>query len=445
MNIQILDLSNNDIGSDAPTHIRHVIPTLISLNLSHTKLGKKGAIDLALYLKEATNQNNGFAIMRNLDVSHNNITSAGLLKLVSRMKKSSALLYLNVSHNDFSTGQEKFVSMQKFLTRNMSCRTLLMSGCKLKDTAMSFIGLGISENIALTKVSFSENEQITKDGLHFLVKGLLDADDSKLVDIDLSKNNINSKTILPIARLLSLNHKIRTLNLKGNSITDEGAAELLGAIVSNEYITKVVLEYNPFRHAIVKDIEAQCKANVLKVNGQEVPSMTAEIIDVKKKTCQTLFDCAMDPLIKDKICAFMPKDRLERLKMANSYGGSFHKRTERELTKQERSRLLNGKFFRSHDVVAVTDEIGSKLKTMKVERQLTFDGLDDKETLKEAMMKIDRVKMQELLNEKDKLMDIKRELEFEVLMLDEQNEKVGAREQKRLDDMQHKIKACILK
>ena len=32
-----------------------VIPTLISLNLSHTKLGKKGAIDLAYYLKEATN------------------------------------------------------------------------------------------------------------------------------------------------------------------------------------------------------------------------------------------------------------------------------------------------------------------------------------------------------------------------------------------------------
>ena len=104
MNLQILDLSNNDIGSEAPTYIKHLIPTLISLNLSHTKLGKKGAIDLANYLKEATNQNNGFAIMRNLDLSHNNITTTGLLKLISRLKKSSALLYLNVSHNDFSIG-----------------------------------------------------------------------------------------------------------------------------------------------------------------------------------------------------------------------------------------------------------------------------------------------------------------------------------------------------
>ena len=104
MNLQILDLSNNELGSEGPTHLRHVIPTLLSLNLSNTKLGRKGAIDLALYLKEATHENDGFAIMRNLDLSHNNITSTGFLKLVSRMKKSSALLYLNFSFNDFSVG-----------------------------------------------------------------------------------------------------------------------------------------------------------------------------------------------------------------------------------------------------------------------------------------------------------------------------------------------------
>ena len=42
-------------------------------------------------------------------------------------------------------------------------------------------------------------------------------------------------------------------------------------------------------------------------------------------------------------------------------------------------------------------------------------------------------------------MDIKRELEFEILMLEEQNEKVDAREQKRLDNMQHKIDLVKMK
>lgn len=88
-----------------------MIPTLISLNLSHTKLGKKGTIDLAVYLKEATTNNNNVAIMRSLDLSHNNISTTGFLKIVSRLKKSTALLNLNVSHNDFSQGQEKFATL----------------------------------------------------------------------------------------------------------------------------------------------------------------------------------------------------------------------------------------------------------------------------------------------------------------------------------------------
>ena len=53
-----------------------------------------------------------------------------------------------------------------------------------------------------------------------------------------------------------MNHKIRTINLKGNSITDDGGIELLGSINANEYITRIVLDLNPFRHGIIKDIEA---------------------------------------------------------------------------------------------------------------------------------------------------------------------------------------------
>ena len=419
MNLQILDLSYNDLGSVAPTYLRDVIPTLISLNLSHTKLGKKGAVDLAAYLKEATAKNNGFAIMRNLDLSHNNITSAGFLKLVGRMKKSSALLSLNFSYNDFSVGQEKFVTLQKFLARNQSCRTLLLSGCKIKDTGMTYVGLGLSENNALVRLGLSENEHVTKDGLTYLTKGMLDAEESRLVELDLAKSNFDSKAIQPLIRLLGLNHKIRSLNLKGNTIGDDGAQDLLGQLMSNEYITRVNLDLNPFRHAILTDIDAHCRTNVMKVNSQEVPSMTAEILDVKKKTAQTLFDCAMDPLISAKVQSFIPSDRLDRLKQVNSRTGAFHKRAERDMTRIEKARLLGGKFFRSYDVVAVTDEISSRLKSMKVERAATYEGLGDRESLKEAAMNEDRAKLQELILQKEKLMDIKRELEFELLMMEE--------------------------
>ena len=60
-----------------------------------------------------------------------------------------------------------------------------MSGCKIKDTGMSFIGQGIADNRSLLKLSLSENENISRDGLTFLMKGMLDAEESKLIELDL--------------------------------------------------------------------------------------------------------------------------------------------------------------------------------------------------------------------------------------------------------------------
>ena len=152
----------------------------------------------------------------------------------------------------------------------------------------------------------------------------------------------------------------------------------------------------------------------------------------------------MDPLIKDKICSFIPNERLERLKQVNQRGGSLHRRAEGNMSKVERSRLMKGKFFRSNDVVAATNEISSQLKTMKDIRDETFTTLDDKETMKENITNESRAIMAVLLEEKEKLMETKRDLEFEIDMLEEQNQKVDNREQKRLDSMQHKIEVCIM-
>ena len=85
--------------------------------------------------------------------------------------------------------------------------------------------------------------------------------------------------------------------------------------------------------------------------------MIEDIIDIKKKTCQSLFDCALDPLISDKISIVMHPNRLSNLKRANSRGGSFHRRNNNPVPRRERESLLKNQFFDSYDVVAITDEI----------------------------------------------------------------------------------------
>ncbi len=78
----------------------------------------------------------------------------------------------------------------------------------------------------------------------------------------------------------------------------------------------------------------------MKVSEQEVPTMIEEILDVKKKTAQSLFDCALDPMIKDKLQIMMHPNRLSNLKRASSRGGSFHRRNMEPVPKTEKMQLL---------------------------------------------------------------------------------------------------------
>ena len=157
-----MDLSHNDLGSATPKLIKCVIPTLISLNLSYTKFGNNGAFHLAHLLK-AVHKVNNRNVLRLLDLSYNSLGSQGFLKLLSRLKKSTALTTLNFSGNDFSEEQEKFVNLEKFLTRNESCTNLLLNECKLKSPDMVFMGLGLAKNCTLEKLSLSENNFAEKE------------------------------------------------------------------------------------------------------------------------------------------------------------------------------------------------------------------------------------------------------------------------------------------
>ena len=75
--------------------------------------------------------------LRSLDLSYNTIGAAGLLKLMSRFKKSTALTSLNFSGNDFGDISERFVNLEKFLSRNESCKTLNLSDCRLTMAAFA--------------------------------------------------------------------------------------------------------------------------------------------------------------------------------------------------------------------------------------------------------------------------------------------------------------------
>ena len=203
---------------------------------------------------------------------------------MSRLKKSPAITSLNFSGNDLSEDQDRFTSVDKFLSRNQSCTLLTLTGCKLQTGSMAFIAGGLSRNTTLERLILSENMFRERESMQHFVTSLIENPESKLREVDLSKNQMSTETIMPFIELLEENVKIRHINLRHNVITDEGAKLLVQAIVNNEYVTKLLLDMNPIRHSILADIEKHTTKNMLKVSEQEVPQMIEEILDVKKKT-----------------------------------------------------------------------------------------------------------------------------------------------------------------
>jgi Ran GTPase-activating protein (RanGAP) involved in mRNA processing and transport len=116
VDIQILDLSNNELGSETPTFLDSLIDSLIYLNLSNTKLGNKGACELAKQMRDEGNTKRCTrGKLRYLDISHNNIGSVGFLKILGRLKKSQTLVSLCANNNDFSERPNQFGQLENLL------------------------------------------------------------------------------------------------------------------------------------------------------------------------------------------------------------------------------------------------------------------------------------------------------------------------------------------
>lgn len=91
---------------------------------------------------------------------------------------------------------------------------------------------------------------------------------------------------------------------------------------------------------------------------------------------------------------FMHPSRLKNLRKASARGGSFHRRNVGPVSKQDKDLLLKNQFFDSYDVVAITDEIESQLKSLAIDKQQTFEIYQENETLKERMVDEDKAVLQ---------------------------------------------------
>ena len=179
------------------------------------------------------------------------------MKLCNRFEKSTSIFSLNVSGNNFSSQQDKILSLEKFIATNKTCTSLNMSKCKLENPCLAFIGNGFLKNTTLCKLNLSEN-YFTKKGINLLCRGI-QKNVCKLKELDLSSCRLDTEAIEPIIKLIQSGYKLRNLNLKSNFIKDPVAVEFIGALTANTNMTKLNLEMNAIKLKFTKEIDAVIK------------------------------------------------------------------------------------------------------------------------------------------------------------------------------------------
>lgn len=244
-----------------------------------------------------------------------------------------------------------------------------------------------------------------RESIAKLCDALLDNNaDCKLVDLELAKCNITSTCAKHLIKLMSSKIKLRHLNLKDNTIQDDAASEMLAALVHhNNYITRLNIDYNPVRHQLLRDIDAQTKLNVLKVNAQEMPMMVQEINEIKTRTALVLYECSTDPLLKGKMMEIFSPETLDVLKRIHrSNASNIHKQpngtrqpSQKEghnrirlegVSKAERKALYGGRMFTSCEVVQLYTYINSLKRHLQDQKDHLFEQFNAYDEEREQML-----------------------------------------------------------
>ena len=275
-----LDISNNKISNDGVKFISDRLKhnyTLKELNLSENEITNEGIIELSeairmnmtlLKLNISKNWitidgildfletiNNGKCVIQSLNITHNNVTKSGLIKIEQSIKKLSFPLEVFASWNEIKDENAAVLkSAIKCLSYNSYNDSFECSDIKEDEWPLhnissvedrtEFLCDCLKEDNTLQELNLAYNN-ITNEGAKNIKKIAEAIRVTKtLQKLSLRENKLSDDEVAAISYSLNSNVSLQELNLTRNNITDEGAKKIAKAIQENETLQTLNLSYN---------------------------------------------------------------------------------------------------------------------------------------------------------------------------------------------------------
>lgn len=215
-NLTVLDLSNNHIDFEGAKYIAEILEntkSLKSLNLTGNSLSPEGSIDILealCYLKEITS----LKLSHNFFITANQATCFG-----KKLIKLTGLTTLKLSHNLFKEqGCGKNISKALIKLINLEDFDLSHNFFKGEGDG-KYIAVILKELTNLKSLDLSSNSFVNSNELIFIAFALSNL--SNLIQINISNNNFGDRLSLHFFEILKSLPKIKSIDFSNNGISPE--------------------------------------------------------------------------------------------------------------------------------------------------------------------------------------------------------------------------------
>ena len=243
-------------------------PSIVILEIPQVFRNEE-SIDLLMTAVQAT------PVLQKIDISQNNLYTAGIQKFVTAIKNATNLKSLIMRSNDIN--KDAAEALANGLKNKTSLEVLDLGVNRMHTKGAIKISQALKNNTTL-KVLNLHNNSIESSAAEEI--SLMLTNKEKLVEINISQNSFKSEGIIIIAKVLRTISSLKIINLSLNKITSEASDHISSVLRNNLLLESLNMSHNKIKTpgciSICKALKHQHhNLKVLNIGCNEIESEAA--------------------------------------------------------------------------------------------------------------------------------------------------------------------------
>ena len=300
-------------------------PSIVFLEIPKFCAVNEESVDLLMAAIKAS------PLLQRIDISQNNLNTAGVLKFATVMKDTMNLKSLIMKSNEIN--EEAANALADSLENKGGLEVLNLGINRIRTTGAIKISQALKNNTALQILNLHNNaiESSAAEEISLMLTNKIN-----LLEIDISQNSLKSEGVIKIAKSLQSITSLKTINFSSNKISSETSDHISSALRNNSLLESLNVSYNKLQSSgcinICKALKNHKHLKTFNVSCNEIKSEAGHFIAhcLKGKSELEIFNIHGNSL-NSSITTIMSEIKSKKLKELNlnNSGKINHKAAEK--------------------------------------------------------------------------------------------------------------------